>query len=123
MLTDPPADQIRTRSDVAAVAAGCRWSRLAIARKLRFARSLRDPRDRTRPYRLLTWQRELLYKLEGWRRPDGRRRFTQLHVWIPKKNGKTSFLAELNLDGLLNDREPQPGCYVVATSANQSEEH
>lgn len=120
MLTDVPAEYIVTPADRRAVAEGYRWSEPAIAHVLKFAATLRDPNDPTRPYRLLAWQRRIVNQLFGWRRPDGRRRFNTLQLWIPKKNGKTSFIAFINLYMFLADGERRPACYTVSTTGENA---
>jgi len=87
-----------------------------------FSSTLRDPMHRGRPYKLLRWQHDLTERLFGWSRPDGRRRFTRLNVWIAKKNGKTSWLAFLALYFLLADAERRPGCYVTSATGELAEE-
>ncbi len=116
MLTDVPAEWIITASDRLAVKRGYRWSESAIQHALDFAATLRDPMDAEKPYVFLKWQLAEVRKLFGWRRPDGRRRFTRLNYWIPKKDGKTSFLAFLGLYFLCVDGEKRPGCYVASAT-------
>jgi phage terminase large subunit-like protein len=43
---------------------------------------------------LQPWQADLIMRLFGWRRPDGRRRFTRGYISMAKKNGKT-FLSSI----------------------------
>jgi len=119
-MQTPPAEFIVTASDVAAVEAGYGWDPAAVDHVLRFAGTLRDPMNADKPYRLLAWQLHETRRLFGWRRPNGRRRFTRLNVWIPKKNGKTSWLAFLALVMLLVDKEKRPGCYVASATGVSS---
>jgi len=120
-LTDIQPDRILTASDLAAARAGCKWNQGAVDRVLRFASTLRNPMDPSQPYKPLRWQVErVIEPLFGWRRPDGRRRFTRLIVYIPKKNGKTSLVALLSLYMLLADGEPRPHCVAVSTTARNA---
>lgn len=72
--------------------------------------TLTDDRFAGRPFRLLFWQEVVVRLLVGWKAPveivdpeTGRadqvyaRVFRQLRLWIPRKNGKTEFLAALSL--------------------------
>jgi phage terminase large subunit-like protein len=78
---------ILTASDAEALAQGCYFDHAKAEKALawiawNFA------------VKLYKWQWEILYQYFGWRRPDGGYRFTNLHVWLPKKNGK-SLLASI----------------------------
>lgn len=125
MSRDPvPARYVKTAADRLAIERGYWWSPAAVDHALRFAATLRDPENPAdKPFRFLRWQRDdVVAPLVGWRRPDGRRRFTTVSIWVPKKNGKTGLLAFLNLYFLLADGEPRPGCYVVSGSGQQAQE-
>lgn len=50
-----------------------------------------------KPFRLMVWQWKILKRLYGWKNADGSNRYTQLSMWIPKKNGKSTFIAFLCL--------------------------
>jgi len=120
-LTDIQPERILTASDLAAARAGCRWNPSAVDRVRRFASTLRNPMDATLPYTPLRWQvQRVIEPLFGWRKPDGRRRFSRLVVYIPKKNGKTSLVALLALYMLLADGEPRPHCVAVSTTARNA---
>jgi phage terminase large subunit-like protein len=101
---------------------GFGWKGAAVQHVLDFAATLRDPMDPAKPYRLLAWQEAVARRLYGWRRPDGRRRFSRLSLWVPKKNGKSSFLSFLGLAFLLADGERRPGCFVLSTNGERSAE-
>lgn len=62
------------------------------------------------PFKLATWQEIIVRLMVGWRRPDEQldplthqpvvyhvRIFRRLYLWIPRKNGKSEFLAALGL--------------------------
>jgi phage terminase large subunit-like protein len=67
-----------------------------------------------RPFRLMTWQKKLVWRLFGWKRPDGTRRFRYVWLETPRKSGKTSFGAALGLYMLFVD--PEPGAEIVVAS-------
>ncbi len=122
MLTDPPAYYVLTESDRLAVETGYRWDAGAVDHVVAFSKTLRDPMDPEKPYNFLDWQYHGTSRLFGWRRDDGRRRFTRLNLWIPKKNGKTSWVAFLALTFLLADGQRRPGCYVTSATGELAEE-
>ena len=122
-LSAVPAEYIVTASDREAIRQGYGWSPAAVEHVYRFSRSLRDPNDPSRPYRLLPWQSRETARLFGWRRSgDRRRRFTRLNCWIPKKNGKSSWLAFLALYFLVADGERRPGVYIASGTAELAAE-
>jgi len=122
-MIDVPADRIITTSDLAAARAGYKWSPSAIDHANRFAATLRNPMDASQIYRPLTWQSRLLLEpLFGWRRPDGRRRFNRIILFVPKKNGKTSLMSFLGNYMLLADGEQRPGVKAVSTTSDNSED-
>ena len=73
-----------------------------------------------RPFRLLPWQRRLIYELFEVDEGDLRR-----HRWallgIPKKNGKTELSAAIGLYFLLADGEPAPLVVCAAASDEQAD--
>jgi phage terminase large subunit-like protein len=87
-----------------------------------FAGTLRNPTNADQAYQLMPWQYRETAALFGWRRPDGRRRFSRLNCWMPKKNGKTSWLAFLNLLFFLANGEPRPECYAASVNVEQIED-
>src|SRR5688572_11746472 len=60
-----------------------------------------------KPFRLLSWQKRVLYELfeVG---SDNLRRYRWALIGVPKKNGKTDLAAALGLYFLLADGEPAP---------------
>ena len=44
---------------------------------------------------LWEWQERIVRQIYGWRRPDGRKRFNRMFLFIPRKNGKSFFTALL----------------------------
>jgi phage terminase large subunit-like protein len=49
------------------------------------------------PFRLEKWQKDYLYRLFGWRKPNGFRRFKETYLEVPKKNGKSTLFAGICL--------------------------
>ena len=72
------------------------------------------------PFALLQWQSEIVANLLCWRRKDGTRRFRQGFIEIPRKNGKSTFVAGLALYMLLCDAEPGAEVYCCASSRDQA---
>lgn len=59
-----------------------------------------------KPFILADWQAFIYYMLFGWKRKDGRRRFTVSYTEVAKKNGKTMMCAGGGLYMLRFDGEP-----------------
>ena len=87
-----------------------------------FRRFLRHSKGRFagQPFELLPWQRDLVDRLYGWKRPDGTRRYRESSVWVPKKNGKSTLIAGLELYHLVADGEPGAEVYTGARDRKQS---
>ena len=79
---------ILTESDQAAVVAGCYFDAERAERAIVWI-------EATFRITLYAWQRESCRRYFGWRRADGSDRFLSIHVWIPKKNGKSFWVAVL----------------------------
>lgn len=119
-----PAKWIRTAADRRAVEEGCYFD-LARAERVRefFARFVVHTTGgfAGKPFILLDWQWDgIIAPLFGWRRPDGRRRFSRAYLSTPKKNGKTTLLAGLALYLLLADDEPSAEVYSAAADREQA---
>jgi phage terminase large subunit-like protein len=71
-------------------------------------------------FTLLPWQHEALGSLLAWKRADGRRRFTEAMIEVPRKNGKSTMLAGLLLYLLLADDEKGAEIYCCASSRDQA---
>jgi phage terminase large subunit-like protein len=72
--------------------------------------------------RLEPWEQFIVWMLEGWRRPDGRRRFSRAYIEVARKNGKTTFGAGLGNYHFFADkpREEGPEIYFAATKQAQA---
>jgi len=66
------------------------------------------------------WQAWILYVFFGWKRGDGRRRFKYMYIEVPRKNGKSTFMAGLAHYHLLKDNENAPEVYFAATKEKQA---
>jgi len=98
---------IRSEADEKAAAAGCKFD-LAAADQVRqfFPKFLRHSKGpfAGKPFELQDWQwLHLVGPLHGWKRADGRRRFTVASCWVPKKNGKSTLAAGEVLWGLVGE--------------------
>jgi phage terminase large subunit-like protein len=80
-----------------------------------------DGKKAGQPMLLLDWQKELLVNLFGWKRKsDNTRKFRQVFLFIPRKNGKTVFAAAISLYVLLMDNEEFAQCYFAASDRSQA---
>src|SRR4051812_29768392 len=93
-----PAKWIRTKADRVAASRGYYFDeskgKFVCDFIERFCRQSHDD-WRGKPLALEPWQRDWIMRLFGWRRPDGRRRFKQTYVEVPKKNGKSTLVSAL----------------------------
>jgi phage terminase large subunit-like protein len=69
--------------------------------------------------RLEPWQAAYVRRLFGWRRPNGTRRYRRSHLWVPRKNGKSTLLAALGL--VLTVADNEHGAQVFAAAANKEQ--
>lgn len=82
--------------------------------------TLKDGKFEGQPFVLLPWQKQIVGHLFGWKRADGTRRYRQLFLYIPKKNGKTEFGAGLGLVLLCADGEAGAEVYSCASDTTQA---
>lgn len=71
-------------------------------------------------FELSEWQSWLMSRLLGWKKQDGTRRFNDLYLEVPRKNGKTSLLAGLALYLAFVDGENAPEIFTAATKEDQA---
>lgn len=72
-------------------------------------------------FKLEPWQQFILWVLFGWKRStDGARRFRTCYVEVPRKNGKSTFVAGIGLYLLIADDEPGAEIYSAATKREQA---
>ena len=69
-----------------------------------------------KPFVLEPWQRALIGNLFGWKRADGYRRYREVMLYVPRKNGKTPIAAGICLLVLFCDHEP--GAQIICAAGN-----
>ena len=65
---------------------------------------------------LAHWQIAVIGNVFGWKNPDGDRRYREILIYVPRKNGKTTLAAGIVLLGLFEDYEP--GAEIYGASDN-----
>jgi phage terminase large subunit-like protein len=101
----------------------CEWREAEAVRAVQLFSALRHWKGEWhgQPMTLQPWQEELIVApLFGWYRGDGRRRFTTGYVEVPRKNGKTTLIAGMAIQGLIADQEPGAEIYAAATKRDQA---
>lgn len=73
-----------------------------------------------RPILLDPWQKFWTAVLYGWRRADGRRRFTRAYEEVARKNGKSTWKAPQGAYLFMMDGEAGAEVYAVATTREQA---
>lgn len=120
------ASWVRSEVDARAVLdGGCYFDPEAARRVINFfGNVLRHANTATgtiENFSLLDWQRDrLIQPLFGWKRRDGTRRYRRAGVWVPKKNGKSTLAAGLELYMLVADQEPGAEVYSAANDRKQA---
>lgn len=66
------------------------------------------------------WQKQLIKRLYGWRRPNGKRRFTKIWFEIGRGNGKTKLLSALAIYHLIADGVSGAEVYCAASDRAQA---
>ena len=72
------------------------------------------------PFILEPWQRGLTGNIFGWMRPDGTRRYREAFLFVPRKNGKTTWAAAILNYVLFCDGEPGAEIYCAAADREQA---
>lgn len=73
-----------------------------------------------KPFVLEEWQQAIVANLFGWKRPDNTRRYRTAFIFVPRKNGKTTFGSGLVIYVLFCDGEPGAECYSAAADKEQA---
>lgn len=73
-----------------------------------------------KPLELLGWEQFILWNLFGWYKADGYRRFTEAYIAVPRKNGKSTFLAPIGLYMEMADNEPGAQVFTAASKRDQA---
>lgn len=114
---------IRDGHDVRAVLEGC-WFDAAAGQHVIdfFASYLRHSKGQWagQPFVLQPWQEDITRRLFGWKRADGTRRYRKAYIEIPKKNGKSTWLAGIELYLFVGDGEPGAEVYCCAVDKDQA---
>lgn len=66
------------------------------------------------------WQQAIWANAFGWKRPDGTRRYREIFIFVPRKNGKTTQLGGLINYMLFCDGEKGAEIYSAACDADQA---
>ncbi len=69
---------------------------------------------------LSDWQVFWVSVIFGWKRKNGLRRFQTVYFGVPRKNGKTTFVAPIGIYMMLMDKEEGAEIYSAATKRDQS---
>ncbi|MEM8738271.1 MAG: terminase TerL endonuclease subunit [Planctomycetota bacterium] len=111
-MKHPPADESIlhvTPQDDTARAHGCYWDEQYADHAVTFfERGLIHATGKWAgdPFTLQPWQRDLTRRIFGWRRDDGTRRHRSAFLFVPKKNGKTTWSTGLALYQLTAEPDP-----------------
>ena len=73
-----------------------------------------------KPFILEPWQRAIVGSIFGWKRPDGTRRYREVFIFVPRKNGKTTLVAGLIHLVAFTDNEPGAELYSAAADRDQA---
>jgi len=74
-----------------------------------------------KPFVLEPWERNIIATLFGWKNEDGRRRYREAFIFVPRKNGKSTIAAGITLCVLYVDGEGAAECYCVAGDLDQTD--
>lgn len=116
-------EPVRNPSDTLAMEQGCYFDEAAGARACEFIeRFCKQSKGRWagRPIELIDWQRDLLMRAFGWRRPGGTRRFRTIYAEVPKKNGKSTLISGVTIYLAIADDEGAPEVYLNAVDREQA---
>jgi phage terminase large subunit-like protein len=72
------------------------------------------------PFELLPWQKKCTRDLFGWKRADGTRKYRTAYISVPRKQGKTTYVAGLGIYLTTADGEPGAECYSAAADRDQA---
>lgn len=114
---------IRNPSDEEAVLQGCYFDEAAAERPILFVERFCKQsigRWKGKPLTLIDWQKDFLRRLFGWKRADGRRRFTKVYLEVGKKNGKSTVLSALAILFEVADGEGAPEIHILAADKQQA---
>lgn len=72
------------------------------------------------PFLLEKWQKAIVGCLFGWKRPNGKRRYRESLIYVPRKNGKSALCAAIILAIAFLDEEPGAELYSAAANSEQA---
>ncbi len=74
------------------------------------------------PFEPMPWQQSIVANLFGWKRrgADGMRRFREVFIYVPRKNGKTTLAAGIVNYVMFCDGEPGAEIYSAAADRDQA---
>jgi phage terminase large subunit-like protein len=72
-----------------------------------------------KPFVLQPWQRAIVGNLFGWKRSDGRRRYREALIFVPRKCGKSELAG--GLGNLLVFADGEPGAQVYCAAADREQ--
>ena len=73
-----------------------------------------------KPLVLEPWEQAIIANAFGWKRPDGTRRYREVFVYVPRKNGKTCLAAGIILLVMFTDGEAGAEIYSAAADRDQA---
>jgi phage terminase large subunit-like protein len=117
----PRCGPIRLPSDDQAIENGCYFDEESGLRVVEFIEGFCKHsvgRFEGEVFLLEQWQRDFIINLFGWKRADGTRRFREAYLEVPKKNGKSTLMSALALEGICE--EPAAGVYLGAVDREQA---
>lgn len=74
-----------------------------------------------KPLKLSPWQQFIIWNVYGWKKvANDKRRFNNVTICVPKKNGKTELIAAISIAHLVLDDEFGAEIYMAATAREQA---
>lgn len=123
-LSHDTKDWVHTTSDEAAVQQECYFDYNKAAKVRLFMRKfIRHSKGpfAGKHFELMPYQwNNIVGPAFGWCMPDGTRRFKEVGVWLPKKNGKSTLMAAIAIYLLAMDGEEGAEVYSAASDRNQA---
>ncbi|NOT02278.1 MAG: terminase large subunit [Phycisphaerales bacterium] len=109
--------------DPFATAGDCRFDESAAQRAVDFFHeclTFTAGEWRGQAFILQPWQEAIVRHLFGWKRPDGRRRYREAFIYVPRKNGKSELCGGLGNLLIFADHEPGAQVYCAAADREQA---
>jgi phage terminase large subunit-like protein len=109
--------------DCMATAGDCWFDAQAAARALGFfADCIKHVKGERagHPFVLEPWQQSIVANMFAWKRPDGTRRYREVLIYVPRKNGKSTLLGGMVLMFLFCDGERGAELYSAAADRDQA---